>query len=403
MSYLYEYMSADELEIAKEDAIIENASMKFDHAIKCLVMEHTIRISNIDTEALVQEYTNDDLESMYTAEMAIFTEGVKELWEKFKKFIASLVAKITGKKAPADVPPTEEKEKVELEYDPKEVENILDKVGNTMKKIVDIKKEDGSGIDPKKLGSRLGITIGAGVLGVGAVFLASKRKTIVEKGKVLGFIENLKNKVRGINDDIQGLENPEAAGSDTEKASKLSMLKDLATSALKWAGGVINSFMNAIKSIGKKDGASSDKAAGDGNKDEGNKSSEPKTLSEVITLLKADKSLKSAWSDLMTWDKTRGGNNIKGKINLSILKKSIDRAQDDGGFKGNADALSKIIEFIQQYHITESTSLGLTFEDLSTIIESASDNSFDAEIDCMAENTNFTESFNDLMELIDSL
>ena len=398
MSYLYEYMSTDELEIAKEDAIIENASMKFDHAIKCLVMEHAIRISNIDTEALVQEYTNDDLEAMYTAEMAVFTEGVKELWEKFKKFIASLVAKITGKKAPVNVPPAEEKEKVELEYDPKEVEIILDKVGNTMKKIVDIKKEDGSGIDPKKLGSRLGITIGAGVLGVGAVFLASKKKTTVEKGKVLGFIENLKNKVKGINNDIQSLENPEAAGSDTEKASKISMLKDLATSALKWASGVINSFINAIKSIGKKDGASSDKAASDGNKN-----SEPKTMSEVITLLKADKSLKSAWSDLMTWDKTRGGNNIKGKINLSILKKSIDRAQDDGGFKGNADALSKIIEFIQQYHITESTSLGLTFEDLSTIIESASDNSFDAEIDCMAENTNFTESFNDLMELIDSL
>ena len=398
MSYLYEYMSTDELEIAKEDAIIENASMKFDHAIKCLVMEHAIRISNIDTEALVQEYTNDDLEAMYTAEMAVFTEGVKELWEKFKKFIASLVAKITGKKAPVNVPPAEEKEKVELEYDPKEVEIILDKVGNTMKKIVDIKKEDGSGIDPKKLGSRLGITIGAGVLGVGAVFLASKKKTTVEKGKVLGFIENLKNKVKGINNDIQSLENPEAAGSDTEKASKISMLKDLATSALKWASGVINSFINAIKSIGKKDGASSDKAASDGNKN-----SEPKTMSEVITLLKADKSLKSAWSDLMTWDKTRGGNNIKGKINLSILKKSIDRAQDDGGFKGNADALSKIIEFIQQYHITESTSLGLTFEDLSAIIESASDNSFDAEIDCMAENTNFTESFNDLMELIDSL
>lgn len=204
--FLYEYMT--EQERRDELAVMEynKMAMKFDHAFSCLEMEHEIRLSSIDTECLIKEYTEDDLENAYIHEMEIYTEGVKELWEKFKAWIKSVVNAIFGVK---DEPPEDPKTNVNLPFNPPKLSDILGKFSNAIKNVTNFKKEDGS-LDKPKLGAAIGLSALVSGGSIAAALKAVKQPTKTEKGKLPGIISDLAGKVKAIGSAIASL--PAEAG-----------------------------------------------------------------------------------------------------------------------------------------------------------------------------------------------
>lgn len=396
MSYLYEYMSADELTSAKEDMLFENACMKMNHAYDCLMMEHEIRVNNIDTECLVREYTQEDLEKMYVAEMAVFTEGVKEWWEKFKAWVKNTIASIFKKKDISD-DTQDPNEIIELDYDTKQANSILTKIRGILKRIIDVKKDDGSGIDPKKLATRLGVAVGAAA-GTTAVIYAVKKKVKISRKDAEDQYDELNNNVNGISNDMDSMTTSTESEEDT---AKLKMIQELVTGAIKMARDAVS---NIAQKLGNKVSDVSDSAK-KGAKNVANQTrirvKGPETISEAIGLMKKDKKLNQAWSELMTWNKTRGGGRIKGKINRKILEDAILRAQKDSKFAGDSTSLNGILSFLDKHNINESADIDMTFEEMNSIMES-SDDTLDG-FDFVSESASFGESVNDILTLIDSL
>lgn len=257
MAFLYEYMSPDELAYAKEEAQFNNDSMKLDHALECLRMEHVIRISNIDTESLIQEYTQDDLENMYVKEMAIYMEGVKEWWEKFKAWVKSIVNKILGKKSTE--PPENPEEEVTVPYSPKKLDEVLNKVKSMISNITNIQKDDGS-LDTEKVVTGLGLVAGAGGIAAG---LKAIYKPV--KMKIKDLIADLNSNGKNLTDVSNSLNNAPSGGEDAEKKCK--GIKDLVTPILSTVNGWISNAWAIVTGAKKKNNgeqSSSDSADNSG-------------------------------------------------------------------------------------------------------------------------------------------
>ena len=97
MSYVYAYMTEAERMDAYEVAKFENAMMKIEAMFERAETEHRIRLHNIDTELYVRECAMDELSDVYANEMALYTEGVKELWDKFIAKLTEIITKIGEK------------------------------------------------------------------------------------------------------------------------------------------------------------------------------------------------------------------------------------------------------------------------------------------------------------------
>ena len=170
MSFMYEYMSEDELEFAIECAVLEKENAELDMEYEILAMEHSVRLSDIEVQALVENYTADDLENMYSYEMTLYTESVKDWWEKFKAAIKKFFDTLLGKSKEIEVPKEEAKDVLEIPVDTKESKNIIKKIKSSIKKLLNCRNEDGS-INKAKVA----VEIGLGALASGgAVFEVSK-------------------------------------------------------------------------------------------------------------------------------------------------------------------------------------------------------------------------------------
>lgn len=173
MAALYEYMNDDELMIAQESAINENEAMKFDHQFQILALEHEMRIHDIDTQALVMNYTEAVLEDSYAEELRVYEEGVKEAWESFKKWFMDLINKILGKtndiKA-VEVTPEVAKKKFTLPFDLSFVVDKIKEIGGNVRDL--FKKEDGS--------------VSAGKVAAGAVSASAIVAAVIALKKHLG-------------------------------------------------------------------------------------------------------------------------------------------------------------------------------------------------------------------------
>lgn len=245
MTFLYEYMTVEERAEAIEEAQFMNESMKLDHELEKLQMEHAIRLSDIDTECLVKEYTQEDLENMYMAEMAIYMEGVKDWWENFKKWVSNLINKITGNKPEK---PSNPEGDVTLPCDPKEVENILDKTKNVVSNITNFQKEDGS-LDEGKVLKGIGIAAATGSLAT-AVAAAVNKPFRTTLGKAFESVTNLIPKFNSVKSSIDS-QNP---GTDEASQKKCKGIKELFSK-------VFSPLTNAFNKLrGKTSGSSPDNA-----------------------------------------------------------------------------------------------------------------------------------------------
>lgn len=408
MAFLYEYMTPDELEIAKEQAEFENASMKLDHSLECLRMEHAIRINNIDTECMINEYTEDDLENLYTREMAMYMEGVKEWWAKFKAWVASVINKITGKKNPeADAVAKKSNEEVEMDYDPKEAKTILAKVNGILHKVTDVKKDDGSGVDPKKLASRLGIGAAAAAATAGAVFLATKKKTKVKKNELPSIRDELQSELNGLNQTIQGL--PEPSGNDAAADAQAQTIKDIGTGAVKWGQDIINQAIRFIMGGGNASANGDTKAlppasGSDGSSDSGQKersssSSKGSTgdFTKAIGALKRDPELDKAWKSLKKWGRKKYFSN---GFTLAACKQAIADAKGADDFSGDKGVLDKILKFMTDHNVQENVTYEMVWDDID---ETEVPTMESTEYDFITEGTEFTGNLKELLDLANSL
>lgn len=406
MAFLYEYMTDAELEAAKEQAEFENASMKLDHALECLRMEHAIRVNNIDTECMINEYTQEDLENMYTREMAMYMEGAKEWWAKFKAWVSNIIKKITGKKnSDADAAAKKSDEEVELDYDPKEAKTVLAKVNGILHKVTDVKKDDGSGVDPKKLASRLGIAAAAAAATAGAVFLATKKKTKVKKSELPALRDEVQAELTNVDNTIQGL--PEPSGDDAAAQAQAQSIKDIGTGAVRWGQDIINQMMRHIMGGGNAsaDGPKALPPASDGGgtepkqKERTSSASKGSTgaFTKALGALKRDPELDKAWKALKKWGRKEYFSN---GFTLDACKQAIAAAKGSDEFTGDKSVLDKILKFMVDHDVQENVTYEMTWDDID---DTAVPTMESTDFDFITEGTEFTTSLKELLDLADML
>ena len=169
MNFLYEYMSKDELKLAQEEAMNENTMVHLNAELDRLVMEHEVRMNDIEMQILVENGTADDLQALYEREYTIMTEGVSEWWEKFKAKIKQIWNAIIGKvdTVKGAVTGDSKNDVIEVEGDVKGIKKFLSKVGSIIKNIGNFKTPEGD-LNGKKIAATIGIAIGGGI-GIAAI------------------------------------------------------------------------------------------------------------------------------------------------------------------------------------------------------------------------------------------
>lgn len=252
MEFLYEYMTPEELEFEKESMITENESLHLSNELAVIEMEHNARINDIEVQAIVENYTEDDLTGLYTQEMAIYEAEKENWWTKFKAWVKGVVDKILGRRK--DVVVEEPEEIVELDVDPKAANNILTKVINALKHPLNFKNEDGSVNWAKVVGE------GAIVAGVGAALtLGGKevfKKVKMKKSEADKSVLELENKTKTAEAILD--HEPYNVVKDN---GVLAIGKELVTKLTSFVSDISNKVRNKINS--KKEEMKSKKAAKD--------------------------------------------------------------------------------------------------------------------------------------------
>jgi hypothetical protein len=269
MSFLYEYMSDDELRDARENAVYENESLHLDNQMKILCMEHEARISDIDTQVILENYTGDDLTELYKKEMIIFTESVKDWWENFKKWFTGVINALLGKNKHQELPPEEAKKEIELPIDVKKANSIGRRFLDAIKRPFNYKKDDGSINYGKIAGEAVGTTVGlSAIIGTGSFLF---KKTKMTKEEASEEVETAVNLAGDIKNEIDNIEPKDGEEGQKECEDR----KTIGQAALK----LINLVVDKVKPLIHKEGKSesnSEEPKEDENKENSSEDNEPK-------------------------------------------------------------------------------------------------------------------------------
>ena len=166
--FLYEYMDSDELQEAKESALLDLEAALINKDFAILEMTHELNIHKADTKVLVENGTDEDLAALYQQEMEVYTEGVKDLWEKFKNWVIKIWNTITGKKLTPEqrAAALKAQGKTELPFNPNEAINVAEKSIPVIEGLPKYIKGDGS-LNLPLIGTTVGLGIATGAAGVG--------------------------------------------------------------------------------------------------------------------------------------------------------------------------------------------------------------------------------------------
>lgn len=437
MSFIYEYMNEAELSAETEYLKSHNEFMKIQHKFECVEAEHRIRMADIESRILFENYTEDDLTAAYTAEYTLFTEGVKELWEKFKAWIKGIVNAIFKRKPEKDVidAATKSADEVELPYDPKGICALGHKVADTIKRIATFKKTDDKGntsFDTAKALAFLGGTVvvsGGIAAGIKAVKKPTKRKA----SEIAEDLQEAEKAVKDISDAINSCTAADDAGSTNKGGengnSVLNFIREISGQVI----NALNSFTAFIKeklsslfkkgSDKPKDGSGDE--SNDGATDGGagkkifNNSKERSVAKSAIikagvklgiikkdgsdgTYVTTDSGIKIG-ADIFEEIFNKAKNDKSGKYtaeDLDMFKKYVDWAKENQ----NVNEAVAYVEFVEGGFImdgeefVECTDISeMTLENLSDI------ESFGLDFGDMLESTTNTDSFTGLMQLVDEL
>lgn len=243
MSYVYAYMTEAERMEAYENAQFENAMLKIDALFERVDTEHRIRIHNIETELYVRECGSDELSKIYEKEMELYTEGVKEAWDKFISFIRNLLHKI-GEKLGLIKKVEDKKKKFPIDIDLKAVNACVKDVNKAVDKFITSKT------------GKFTLTIGGIVGGIGTAYTIkdaiskAKEKTgssasvknmdVEEIGSILDDTLNVAN------DTVEKVEKAAKATAGDNENGVLQGLREAVQGVLSWVHDTVNKIRGKL-------------------------------------------------------------------------------------------------------------------------------------------------------------
>lgn len=394
MSFLYEYMNEDELAFAREQAQFENESLHLENAFSILCMEHNVRLNDIETQVLLENYSDDNLTEMYTKEMAIFMEGVQDWWKKFKEWVKGIWNAILGKvqKVDGDVrkAATDVDEEIELPVDPSRLKKITTAVSTNLKKITTFKNPDGS-YDTGKIIGAVCAAVGAGA-GIAGITTYAKNNTKVKAKEAVKILDDFKNDSKELTDTALGIDETSVA------APAIQSLVAKVTSLISEGINAITTKLPKLLSKGKSDigkiAGDTVKAIGTA-KDAFSKKDKQAVKSEMIRIAKN-------WGIL---DKTKG-NKIDVNDMQAIYNKVVEKMKSGSTKNITDDMVGKwrdIIKWMKDNNIFE-----FTLDDIEGSyyaefgMDSMEDISTDFDVEAFLESHD-DSAYEELCKLVDAL
>lgn len=325
---MYDYLTESELESERECKLIEVECIRLENALDALVMKHKTDVAQIETSAICEGYTEDQLVMEYTQEAEAYMEGVKEWWEKFKEFFRKMVNKLLGRHVEETPAVTQSEKEVEVE-DPEVAVSFINKVGNTVKQLVTLKKVDENG-EPKYDFGKIATLASIGVATTGTVVTAITGwyKPVVKKIKVSALpalSKKLKDAIKNCQSTIDKLPEPDnEIGKVAVKAGR---------SALSIAQKVLNKIAAIVDSI-----ANSGNSGDDSNDESKDKGSNPKNSQSEQG---SDGNTQTTTNDNNSSD-TPYSQDIKGLIKYSVNHNYVGMSAEhaDSYKKGEKTSLS---------------------------------------------------------------
>lgn len=409
MSLLYEYMTESELAFAKENAIFENESIHIDNSLTVLCMEHETRLNDIELEAFLNGYTESELTDMYDKEMILFTEGVKEIWENFKKWIKGIIDTLLGKAkdVPSEVKEEAKKsnDEVELPANPNKAITFAKNTASKIKNLVKFRNDDGTynktGIAIDLAGAA--IAGGVSIKGVSDIVSAIKTKTKIKKSEIPGLIDETVEVGKELKDSVDSISN-------TSDSSLLNTIKEFVSPALNLITSITESLKNALKVAGEKvkDGVEAVKSSvknSIGKKDEQTISPSDEEFKKRKKEVK--QSLIKAAKSMNVFDGSKGN-----KINVTDMEKIVSELKSKISkgkmkeYENDVKEFEEVIKLMKQNHIMEFTFddpsehqlYDELFEESVKTIENESE--FDFESFLESDNS---ETLDELNSLVDAL
>lgn len=222
MAFMYDYLTEAELEIEKESRLIDMEGLRLINAMEAVNMRHELDVKAVETKAIFENWTDSELMSGYSRELAIYTEGVKDLWEKFKALIRNIINKILGRKVDESAA-LQSADEVTLDHDPSKIGQIIDDCGKAIKSALSLKKTDENGnsvLNVQKI-----MIGGSSVAGIGGAiaYLASEKKkghgfkTAIKN--IPGYIKALIGKLNIFKKDMDSIKADETTATNTNSSN----------------------------------------------------------------------------------------------------------------------------------------------------------------------------------------
>lgn len=222
MAFMYDYLTEAELEIEKESRLIDMEGLRLVNAMEAVNMRHELDVKAVETKAIFENWTDSELMSGYSRELAIYTEGVKDLWEKFKTFIHNIINKILGRKVDESAA-LQSSDEVTLDHDPSKIGQIISDCGTLIKNALSLKKtdEDGNSIlNVKKI--IIGGSSVAGIIGATKYLESEKKKNHGFKTAIKnipGYIKDLMSKLNIFEKDLDSIKADGTAATNTNSGN----------------------------------------------------------------------------------------------------------------------------------------------------------------------------------------
>lgn len=328
MAFMYDYLTESELEIEKELRRNEVESLRLVNAMEAVVMRHELDIHQIEAKAVFENYSEDTLAAEYEREYNVYTEGVKEVWEKFKQWLKNIINAILGRnKENNNAEVLQSAEEVELDHDPNAFVKLVNSVIDAIKQFFTFKKVNAEGeseLDKKKF-----VIAGAGtVVGAGAVlaatnnFVNNKTKSKVKVKHLQKFSDAITNALARLRNVFNSSASDNADGKIKSEVMKIiSTIVDFGESFVAKIGTIIKKFTKGGKDTpeesgentpetgnenGSKDGVNEEPPASQEDKPEKSDSNEKKPEESPTKANVNKKDIKAVKVEMIEYSKSHG-------------------------------------------------------------------------------------------------
>ena len=119
MAVVFEFADPAERRFAELQAVSENTSKHIDFEWEKVQMEHALRIHDIETRALLENYSEDILEALYEKEMEVYTEAEGGILKSIIDWLKGILNAILG------IKPEDPDAEVEIPAEPSKIKKLF--------------------------------------------------------------------------------------------------------------------------------------------------------------------------------------------------------------------------------------------------------------------------------------